>query len=75
MPETVATWLVRSVSAYAVLGVVFAAAFVTMGVQRIDAHAHGSGWPFRLLILPGAALFWPLLAWRWSRHALGGDRP
>lgn len=50
---------------YALLGLVFACAFVTVGVQRIDEQAAGSGWGFRLLILPGAAAFWPLLLRRW----------
>jgi hypothetical protein len=53
------------VAVYLSLGFVFAVAFVTIGVERVDAQAHGSGWPFRLLIVPGVAAFWPLLLSRW----------
>jgi hypothetical protein len=56
---------VDSALAYAALGSGFAVAFVITGVDRIDPHAAGAGWGFRALIYPGAALLWPLLAWRW----------
>lgn len=52
-------------AAYLSLGFVFAVAFVTVGVRRVDAQARGSGWPFRLLIVPGVTVFWPLLLRRW----------
>jgi len=53
--------------AYAAAGLLFAALFVTIGVNRIDPAARGAGLGFRLLILPGSALFWPLLLRRWLR--------
>jgi hypothetical protein len=53
--------------AYAAAGVVFAAAFVTWGVQRVDPAAKGAQLGFRLLILPGCAALWPLLLGRWMR--------
>lgn len=53
--------------AYAAVGVVFALAFVTRGVGRIDAAARGAPIGFRLLIAPGAAALWPLLLRRWLR--------
>ena len=53
--------------AYAVAGFVFAAIFVSVGVQRLDSEACGSGVTFRLLISPGAAAFWPMLLVRWIR--------
>ena len=55
--------------AYGVLGVLFALAFVTMGVQRIDSQARNSGFGFRALIFPGSAALWPLLLSRWLRGA------
>ncbi len=51
---------------YAGLGSVFAAAFVTRGIDRLDAGARGAPWAFRLLILPASALLWPLLLYRWA---------
>ena len=49
------------------VGVLFAVAFVTVGVGRVDAAAKGAGVGFRLLILPGAAALWPVLLRRWMR--------
>ncbi len=48
-----ATALVWAVTIYALLGLLFAVAFVAVGVTRVDAAAQGTGWGFRLLILPG----------------------
>ena len=53
--------------AYVAAGLVFAATFVTWGVQRVDPVAKGAPLGFRLLILPGSAALWPLLLMRWLR--------
>jgi hypothetical protein len=50
---------------YALVGVVFAIAFVMRGIERVDPVAHGSGLAFRLLVLPGAAALWPVLLRKW----------
>jgi hypothetical protein len=52
---------------YAFFGLIFAGLFVSVGVQKLDSEAKGSGIAFRLLILPGVAAFWPLLLARWTR--------
>jgi hypothetical protein len=57
--------LVDALSLYALLGAVFALAFVCIGVKRIDAQAAGTGVAFRILIFPGSVAFWPLLLSRW----------
>ena len=59
--------IVQAAGAYVAAGLVFAVLFVTIGVQRIDPAARGAPLGFRLLIAPGAAAFWPLLAFRWAR--------
>lgn len=61
--------LTRTIELYLALGLGFGALFVTFGAQRLDADARGAGVGFRALILPGAALLWPLLAWRWVTGA------
>ncbi len=66
MPEAAAVWVVRLLTAYAVLGVVFAIPFVLAGVGRIDPAARTGTRGFRLLILPGVAALWPLLLYRWA---------
>jgi len=65
-------FLVAAAGLYLALGLVFALAFVTAGVQRVDPAARGAPVGFRLLILPGAAALWPLLLTRWVR---GGGPP
>jgi hypothetical protein len=63
---------VEFLAVYTLMGAAFALAFVTVGVQRIDSQAKGSGPGFRALIFPGAVAFWPLLLHRWLR---GGPDP
>jgi hypothetical protein len=59
--------VIWAAAVYAVVGVVFAGAFVTWGVARVDSAAKGASLGFRLLILPGCAALWPLLLGRWMR--------
>ena len=60
----VAELLVAGAEAYLVLGAVFAVPFALFLAQRLDPAVPGSTWGFRLMILPGAALLWPVLLWR-----------
>jgi hypothetical protein len=53
-------------------GLLFAVAFALAGVRRIDPRAAHGSWGFRLLIIPGAMAFWPLLLKRWVS---GGMEP
>lgn len=52
---------------YGGIGLLFGLAFVTRGIQRIDPAARGTGWGFRLLVLPGVVALWPFMAARWLR--------
>ena len=52
---------------YLLCGIIFAVPFVIVGVGRIDPHAAPGSWGFRVLILPGTMLLWPLLAKRWLK--------
>lgn len=61
--------LVGILGAYLALGVVFSLVFVFRGVDSIDYAARGASWRFRLMILPGCAIFWPWLAKRWATKA------
>lgn len=53
------------VALYLLAGLLFAIAFVTKGVTKVDEGAQGSGWGFRLIIVPGSIVFWPLLLKKW----------
>jgi len=63
----VARWLLLLVGAYAAAGVLFAVPFLFLGIRRVDPAAHGAGWGFRILILPGLVALWPVMARRWAR--------
>lgn len=52
-------------TAYAAAGFLFGIAFVIAGVGRLDQNARGTSVGFRILILPGLLVFWPLFALRW----------
>jgi hypothetical protein len=54
-----------AMTVYALVGVVFAVAFVMCGIDALDEAARGSGIGFRLIVMPGAAALWPLLLRRW----------
>ena len=69
MAHPLATLFVGLLTTYLGIGAAFAAAFVVRGVDRINPMASGAGWGFRLLITPGATLFWPLLLVRWVAGA------
>lgn len=65
------------VAGYSAIGLIFAAAFVLKGAAAIDPTAAGAPWSFRLLIFPGSAALWPILARRWAaaRDRAGSPRP
>jgi membrane protein implicated in regulation of membrane protease activity len=48
-------------------GFLFAIPFIILGIKKIDPHAAHGSWGFRLLIIPGALAFWPLLLRRWMK--------
>lgn len=50
---------------YLAAGLFFVVPFIVVGVKKIDPHAASASWGFRLLIVPGAMAFWPLLLHRW----------
>ena len=47
-------------------GFLFAVPFVFSGLKKIDPHAAGGSWGFRLIIIPGTVALWPLLLRRWA---------
>jgi len=66
-----AEFFVDALAAYGLAGAVFAAAFVTVGIHRVDPAAEHAPIGFRLIVVPGVAALWPLLLVRWIR----GPRP
>jgi hypothetical protein len=64
--EWIAEWIVALAGAYVAAGALFAAAFLTWGVSRIDPAARQGTPGFRLIILPGVVALWPFLLVKWS---------
>lgn len=54
-----------AVAIYLAIGFVMALAFAFGGAPRIDGAAKDAGLFFRLLIMPGTALLWPLILLMW----------
>jgi hypothetical protein len=52
---------------YAVMGVLFAAAFHWIGLRRVNPAGASAGWFFRGLITPGIIALWPVLLIQWMR--------
>lgn len=54
---------------YLAIGFLFAIPFVIKGVHKVDEAAHGGSIGFRIIIIPGTMVFWPLLLKRWMKAA------
>ena len=63
----VAELFVDAIAVYGLAGLVFAVAFVIVGIQRVDSVAEHAPLGFRLIVMPGVAALWPLLLVRWLR--------
>jgi hypothetical protein len=56
-----------AVGLYALAGLLFALAFVTMGVTRVLPHPAPVTIGARILLIPAAAALWPYVLYRWRR--------
>lgn len=68
-----AVLLVSIVLGYLALGVLVGSAFAWRGAAAIDPNARGTGFGFRLLIIPGSAALWPLALVKWRRSLAAGS--
>ncbi|MEP6750501.1 MAG: hypothetical protein ABJB86_22380 [Bacteroidota bacterium] len=50
---------------YLFCGLVFAIVFVLQGLAVVDKGARGSSIGFKIIILPGIVLLWPVLLKKW----------
>ncbi len=64
--------LIQLVQWWAIAGTVVAALFIAIGIGRVDENAAGS-YTFRVLLIPGVILIWPLVLWRWVVLEMGRD--
>jgi hypothetical protein len=52
---------------YLACGLLFAIAFVIKGAAVTDEGARGAAIGFRIIIIPAAIVFWPLLLRKWMQ--------
>lgn len=59
--------ILSAAAVYLAAGLLFAIPFVMKGVNKVDEGAHGGSIGFRIIIIPGTMLFWPLLLQKWIK--------
>lgn len=64
--------IIELVRWWGIIGAVVAALFIAIGIGRVDENAAGS-YTFRVLLIPGVILLWPLVLWRWAVLEMGRD--
>ena len=52
---------------YLVAGLIFAVYFVLAGAKRLDEGVQNTPFHFKLILIPGAILIWPLLTFKLLR--------
>jgi len=67
--QLIISYILFAVGLYAGIGLLYAVVFVFKRVNRIDPDAQEAGFAFRLLIIPGVIVFWPVL----MRRDFGGQ--
>lgn len=71
MIETILSTVILVIGVYFASGFLFAIGFVSRGVKQIDPAAKLASLGFKLLIIPGCMVFWPMLLVRWKfRHKM-----
>ena len=61
-----------SVKVWGWIGMAIALPFLTFGIDQVDEDARGA-YVFRLLLIPGILVIWPLVLWRWYKLMAGTD--
>lgn len=51
---------------YLLMGVLFVIPFLLKGLTRVDEGAHGGSIGFKIIIIPGVIVFWPVLLNKWK---------
>jgi len=60
--------IILIVEIYLLCGFLFAVPFVVKGIKVVDEGAAGTKWSFRLIIVPGSIIFWPVLLNKWLKR-------
>ena len=71
MAATIINIIFICIGIYLFCGLVFSIIFISKGLQVLDEGAHGAGIGFKLIIIPGCMVFWPLLLKKWMQARKG----
>ena len=52
---------------YLIAGVLFVIPFLLKGLTKVDEGAHGGTIGFKIIIIPGVIVFWPVLLSKWLK--------
>jgi Na+-driven multidrug efflux pump len=53
---------------YLLMGVLFVIPFLMKGLKKVDEGAHGSTVGFKIIIIPGVIVLWPMLLSKWMTN-------
>jgi len=65
MLQIIVMILLIIVALYLICGLLISFFFLAKGLSQIDEGTHGTGIGFRIIILPGMIVFWPVLLKKW----------
>jgi len=68
MLTTIVSVFLVAITAYLIAGIVFTIFFQAKGLSKIDEGVHGSSWGFRIIIIPGCIVLWPVLLKKWIKR-------
>ena len=58
---------------YLLVGAVFVIPFLLIGLTKVDGSAHRGTVGFKIIIVPGVIVFWPVLLSKWIQRDNHGD--
>lgn len=64
---TIVQFILTLVLIYLGLGVLFVIPFLIKGILKVDEGAHGGTTGFKIIIIPGVIVFWPVLLKKWMK--------
>ena len=66
--EVILSYLFTAISIYLVIGFLYYVAFIFKWAAQLDENAKGASVGFKLLLLPGTLVLWPVLFLKWKNR-------
>lgn len=58
--------MVFAAELYLISGLIFSVSFIIWGLTSVDSHAKNTGLIFKILIIPGLVVLWPIIVLKWN---------